>query len=70
MNVNKEKVLGFDICTAQNNPLYDASDTDMFVSAMQHLENEGIQINQTRGLGWWVLTAVNTAQYLIEGGWI
>jgi hypothetical protein len=64
VNVNKEGVLGFDIRAAQNHPLYDASGTDMFASAMQRLGNEGIQVNQIRGA--WVAgtDSVNTAQYL------
>ncbi len=64
VNVNKEGVLGFDIRAAQNHPLYDASGTDMFASAMQRLSNEGIQVNQIRGA--WVAgtDSVNTAQYL------
>jgi len=45
VNINKEGVLGFDIRAAQNHPLYDASGTDMFASAMQRLGNEGIQVN-------------------------
>ncbi|WP_434562909.1 hemagglutinin repeat-containing protein [Pseudomonas sp. R1-6] len=64
VNVNKEGVLGFDIRAAHNHPLYDASGTDMFASAMQRLGNEGIQVNQIRGA--WVAgtDSVNTAQYL------
>lgn len=55
---------GFDIRAAQNHPLYDASGTDMFASAMQRLGNEGMQVNQTRG-DWVAGTdSVNTAQYL------
>lgn len=64
VNVDKAGVLGFDIRAAQNHPLYDASGTDMFASAMQRLSNEGIQVNQIRGA--WVTgtDSVNTAQYL------
>ncbi|MCG6574491.1 hypothetical protein EGM97_07220, partial [Pseudomonas sp. AF32] len=64
VNVDKAGVLGFDIRAAQNHPLYDASGTDMFVSAMQRLGNEGIQVNQIRGA--WVAgtDSVNTAKYL------
>lgn len=64
VNVNKEGVLGFDIRAAHNHPLYDASGTDMFASAMQRLGNEGIQVNKIRGA--WVAgtDSVNTAQYL------
>ena len=64
VNVNKEGVLGFDIRAAQNHPLYEASGTDMFASAMQRLESEGVQVNKIRGA--WVQgsDSVNTAQYM------
>ena len=64
VNVDKTGVLGFEIRAAQNHPLYDASGTDMFASAMQRLANEGIQVNQIRGAWEMGTDSVNTAQYL------
>ncbi|WP_233102258.1 two-partner secretion domain-containing protein [Pseudomonas sp. MF7453] len=64
LNVDKAGVLGFEIRAAQNHPFYDASGTDMFASAMQRLDNEGIQVNQIRGAWEAGTDSVNTAQYL------
>ncbi|CAI8706834.1 filamentous hemagglutinin [Pseudomonas chlororaphis] len=64
VNVDKAGVLGFEIRAAQNHPLYDASGTDMFASAMQRLGNEGIQVKQIRGAWEAGTDSVNTAQYM------
>jgi len=64
VNVDKAGVLGFEIRAAQNHPVYDASGTDMFASAMQRLGNEGIQVNQIRGAWEAGTDSVNTAKYL------
>lgn len=39
VNVDKAGVVGFEIRAAQNHPVYEASGTDMFASAMQRLSN-------------------------------
>ncbi|WP_259696203.1 hemagglutinin repeat-containing protein, partial [Pseudomonas brassicacearum] len=62
VNVDKNGVLGFDIRSSNNG--FNPSGTDMFISAMQRLDQEGIQVNSVRGA--WVGGAgsVNTAEYL------
>lgn len=62
VNVDKNGILGFDVRASNNS--FNPSGTDMFISAMQRLDQEGIQVNAVRGA--WVGGAgsVNTAEYL------
>ncbi|WP_213939310.1 hypothetical protein [Pseudomonas sp. dw_612] len=62
VNVDKNGVLGFDIRSSNNG--FNPSGTDMFISAMQRLDQEGVKVNAVRGA--WVGGAgsVNTAEYL------
>ncbi|MEI2831939.1 DUF637 domain-containing protein, partial [Pseudomonas mosselii] len=62
VNVDKNGVFGFDI--RSNNDGFNPSGTDMFISAMQRLDQEGIKVNAVRGA--WVegTDSINTAEYL------
>ena len=64
VNVDRSGVLGFDIRSAVDHPLYQASGTDMFASAMRRLANEGVEVNKVRGA--WVggTDSVNADEYL------
>lgn len=64
INVDRSGVLGFDIRSAVDHPLYQASGTDMFASAMRRLANEGVEVNKVRGA--WVggTDSVNSDEYL------
>jgi hypothetical protein len=65
VNVDKNGVLGFDIRAPQGGSSFSsASGTDMFLSAMQRLDQEGVQVSAIRGT--WVegTDSVNSAQYL------
>ena len=64
VNVDRSGVLGFDIRAAHGHPLYEASGTDMFASAMNRLANEGVEVNKVRGA--WVggTDSVNADEYL------
>jgi len=61
--VDKNGVLGFDI-RAQGDAALSGSGRDMFISAMQRLEQQSVQVNKVRGI--WVegTDSVNSAQYL------
>ncbi|BCX73166.1 hemagglutinin repeat-containing protein [Acinetobacter sp. Tol 5] len=63
VNVDKNGILGFDIRSAPDHPYMNASGVDMFSSAIQRLNQEGIQVNKIRGA--WIsgTDSVNTAQY-------
>ncbi|WP_423814595.1 adhesin [Pseudomonas viridiflava] len=62
LSVDKSGVLGFDVRSSNNalNP----SGTDMFISAMQRLEQEGIKVNAVRGAWFGGTDSVNTSEYL------
>ncbi|MEE5118997.1 filamentous hemagglutinin N-terminal domain-containing protein [Pseudomonas alliivorans] len=62
LSVDKNGVLGFDVRSSNNalNP----SGTDMFISAMQRLEQEGIKVNAVRGAWFGGTDSVNTSEYL------
>lgn len=64
VNVDRSGVLGFDIRAAHGHPLYEASGTDMFASAMRRLANEGVEVKSVRGA--WVggTDSVNADEYL------
>ncbi|WP_234003441.1 VENN motif pre-toxin domain-containing protein [Stenotrophomonas sp. MYb57] len=64
VNVDRSGVLGFDIRSAVDHPLYQASGTDMFASAMRRLAKEGVEVNKVRGA--WVggTDSVNADEYL------
>jgi filamentous hemagglutinin len=64
VNLDRSGVLGFDIRSAVDHPLYQASGTDMFASAMRRLANEGVEVNKVRGA--WVggTDSVNADEYL------
>jgi hypothetical protein len=67
VNVDKNGVLGFDIRSPQGgSSISNASGTDIFLSAMQRLEQEGINVNTIRGT--WIegTDSVNSAQYLVN----
>ncbi|MGK3122144.1 hemagglutinin repeat-containing protein, partial [Pseudomonas corrugata] len=61
VNVDKYGVLGFDV--RANNNGFNPSGTDMFISAMQRLDQEGIKVSAIRGA--WVegVKSVNTTEY-------
>ena len=61
--MDKNGVLGFDI-RAQGDAALSGSGRDMFISAMQRLEQQSVQVNKVRGI--WVegTDSVNSAQYL------
>ncbi|MBB5448351.1 MULTISPECIES: hypothetical protein [unclassified Paraburkholderia] len=64
VNVDKQGTLGFDIRSARGGSSFsNESGTDMFASAMQRLEREGVQVNAIRGV--WIngTDSVNAAQY-------
>ncbi|WP_156440223.1 MULTISPECIES: hypothetical protein [unclassified Burkholderia] len=64
VNVDKQGVLGFNIRSAPGGSSFStASGTDMFASAMQRLEQDGVQVNAIRGT--WIsgTDSVNAAQY-------
>ena len=63
VSVDKNGLLGFEI-RAQGDVATHGSGTDMFVSAMQRLEQEGVQVNAIRGTWYTNSDSVNTAQYL------
>ncbi|WP_019360673.1 hemagglutinin repeat-containing protein [Pseudomonas asplenii] len=60
VSVDKNGILGFDIRSSSSSP----SGVDMFVSAMQRLDQEGVKVSAIRGA--WVggTDSVNTAEYL------
>ncbi len=66
VNVDRDGILGFNIRASgsRSNP----SGQDMFISAMQRLEQENVQVNAIRGT--WVegSDSVNTAEYLANLG--
>ena len=65
VNVDKHGVLGFDIRAPQGgSSMSNASGTDMFLSAMQRLGQQGVQVNAVRGT--WIegTDSVNAARYL------
>lgn len=65
VDVDQQGVLGFNIRSpAGGSSFSDASGTDMFASAMQRLNQEGIQVNSIRGT--WIegTDSVNAAEYL------
>ncbi|RKP43266.1 hypothetical protein, partial [Trinickia fusca] len=65
VNVDRQGVLGFDIRSAPGgSSLSNASGTDMFASAMERLEREGVQVNAIRGMWIGGTDSVNAAQYL------
>lgn len=64
VNVDKTGMLGFEIRAAQNHPLFEASGTDMFASAMQRLNSEGVQVSKIRGAWEAGAGSTNTAQYM------
>ncbi|RMM52089.1 hypothetical protein ALQ77_03980 [Pseudomonas corrugata] len=61
VNVDKYGVLGFDVRANSNG--FNPSGTDMFISAMQRLDQEGIKVSAIRGA--WVegVKSVNTTEY-------
>jgi filamentous hemagglutinin len=63
VNVDKDGVLGFDI-RADNSSISNPSGTDMFASAMQRLNQNGVQVSAIRGA--WVggTDSINTAEYM------
>ena len=65
VSVDRNGVLGFDIRAPKGgSSMSNASGTDMFLSAMQRLQQESIQVNAVRGT--WIegTDSVNAAQYL------
>lgn len=65
VNVDKNGVLGFEIRAPQGgSSMSQATGTDMFLSATQRLQQEGVQVNSIRGT--WIegTDSVNSAQYL------
>jgi hypothetical protein len=65
VNVDSDGTLGFNIrAPSGGDPVSGASGTDMFASAMQRLDQEGVQVNAIRGT--WIegTDSVNSAEYL------
>lgn len=65
VNVDSDGTLGFNIrVPSGGDPMSGASGTDMFASAMQRLDQEGVQVNAIRGT--WIegTDSVNAAEYL------